>query len=66
MTMDTKFKRIVRQKNITLTQLARELNISRVHLTNVANGEPAGKHLAKQIEKWSDGQITHSELIYPD
>jgi transcriptional regulator with XRE-family HTH domain len=65
--MDTKLKRIAKQKKITLTELAKQLEISRVHLTNIANGrEPAGKRLAKKIEIWSDGQITHSELIYPD
>jgi len=64
--MDTKFKQLVRQKNITLTDLAKFFNVSRVHLTNIANGSPAGRRLAKKIESWSDGAISHSELLYPD
>ncbi|RLI50020.1 MAG: hypothetical protein DRP09_20270 [Candidatus Thorarchaeota archaeon] len=65
MFMETKLKKVVKKRGLTLTQLAREFCITRVHLTNIANGEPAGKKLAKKIEEWSQGEITHTELLYP-
>ena len=63
--MNTKFKQAVNKAGITLTDLARKFDVSRVHLTNVANGEPAGKKLADKIFKWSNGQITHTDILYP-
>jgi transcriptional regulator with XRE-family HTH domain len=63
--MNTKFKKLVQEQNITLKDLAKQLRVSRVHLTNIANGAPAGKQLAKKIEAWSGGLISHSELLYP-
>ena len=62
--MDTNFKRFVRDRKITLKSLAKELCVSREHLTNIANGAPCGKNLAKRIEHWSNGVISHSELLY--
>lgn len=63
--MEPKIKLLARSKKTTLTQLAKDLNISRGHLSRIAHGHyPAGKNLAKAIEIWSEGQITHTELIY--
>ena len=64
--METRFKQLVRQRKLTLTSLAKCLSVSRVHLTNIANGSSAGRQLAKRIEQWSNGDISHSELLYPD
>ena len=47
--METRFKQLVRKRNMTLTSLAKYFNVSRVHLTNIANGSPAGRQLAKRI-----------------
>jgi hypothetical protein len=63
--METLFKQFVKQKNLSLTDLAKDLGYSRVHLTNVANGFPAGKRLAKKIELWSGGQVPAVCLLYP-
>jgi transcriptional regulator with XRE-family HTH domain len=63
--MNTKFKQTVNSSGITLTDLAKILGVSRVHLTNIANGEPAGKKLAEKIFKWSKGQIVHTDVLYP-
>ena len=63
--MNTKFKQTVNSSGITLTELAKILGVSRVHLTNIANGEPAGKKLAEKIFKWSKGKIVHTDVLYP-
>jgi transcriptional regulator with XRE-family HTH domain len=64
--MEPKIKQLARSKKITLTQLAKNLNISRGYLSSITHGhQSAGKNLAKAIEIWSEGQITHTELIYP-
>jgi transcriptional regulator with XRE-family HTH domain len=53
-------------KNMTLTEIARQLSYSRVHLTNVANGAPAGKKLTKKLVIWSSGALKADDLLYPD
>ena len=63
--MNTKLKRYTKTQKITLTKLAQNLKYSRQHISEIANGQPAGKKLALKIEKWSNGHISHTELLYP-
>ena len=63
--METPFKKYIKKNHINLTQLAKLFNISRVHHTMVANGKPAGKYLALKIEKWSKGNVSRIDLLYP-
>ena len=61
--METAFKRLVRRRNTTLKKVATELDYSRVHITNVANGHPAGKKLIAKLIIWSKGQLSVSDLL---
>jgi len=63
--MNTKFKQVIKNKKTTITYLAKYFNVSREHLTNIANGAPAGKNLAKKIETWTGGEISCTDVIYP-
>jgi hypothetical protein len=57
-------KTLVREKQITLTDLARQLGYSRVHITNVSNGAPAGPRLAQKLVAWSGGRLKTDDLLY--
>lgn len=58
-------KQIAQSQGITLTELAKLMGYSRVHITNVANGAPAGPKLAKKLVAWSDRKLTTDDLLEP-
>lgn len=64
--MNTHLKEYLREKDINITQLAKLIGVSRGHLSTVANGKPGGKNLASRIEKWSNGEITCIQILYPE
>jgi len=61
----TKLKRIIyNDLNTSIAQAARDLKVTKQHMTNVVNGRiPAGKNLAIAIEKYTGKKIKASELM---
>lgn len=54
---------ILYERRTTISQLARDIGYSRVHLSNVLNGiTRCGKGLARTIAKWSNNDITPENM----
>ena len=52
------------KKHGTITKAARELGVSRVHLSHIINGRyNPGAALARRIEAWSRGAVLARELL---
>jgi plasmid maintenance system antidote protein VapI len=48
----------------SVAQAARELNVSRTHLSNIIYEKyPPGRKLAIRIQEWSRGAVSASELL---
>lgn len=58
-------KNYIQAKNLTITNAAKEIGISRQHLHSIINGTPAGRKLAAKIETWSKGEINRNCILYP-
>lgn len=57
-------KYIYETRRITISEAARELGCTRVHLSNVVNGNSAAsRKFAREIQKWSRGAIKASEVL---
>lgn len=50
---------------MTITAAATALGVSRPYLTQVANGRPASKRLARKIATWSDQQVPELSILHP-
>lgn len=48
----------------SVTGAADELGVSRVRLSQLVNGKPAGRKLALKIQKWSGGVVKATDLFY--
>ena len=55
---------IVNEKNITKTQAAKDIGITRTHFYHLLNGKPIGKRTAKLVEEWSGGRIKKEYIIF--
>lgn len=52
------------KKRISITEFARQINVSRTHLGRIVNNKlKPGKRLAKDIERLTDGCVTTCELL---
>ncbi len=58
-----KLKKYLSFKGISKAEAAKQIGCSRQYLFALANGQPAGKRVAMQIEKWSEGFITAIEMM---
>ena len=62
----TLLKQFLKKKGITITKMAKDIGYSRPYLTTVVNGAPGGKRLAQIIEDWSDCEVLHDSILYPN
>lgn len=53
---------IEKHREITISQAAREIGISRPLLYYAMDGNPLGRESAKKVERWSDGWLRATEL----
>ena len=56
---------IFNEREITITQAAKELGYTRPHITAVCNGLPGGRRLAEIIEEWSSRKVKAIDVIFP-
>jgi transcriptional regulator with XRE-family HTH domain len=55
------------KRNISLGQMAQDLNTSRGHLSRVERGERRPNlHLAKSISDYFDGAVTRDQILFPE
>lgn len=55
------------RKKKTVTDLAKEINVSRTHLNLISNGiRTPSPELAKRIEQATNGEVTKEELLFPE
>ena len=64
--MRTKLSRYIREiRQITHEQAANEIGCSRVWLTTLCNGKPAGRRMARAVAGWSGGWLAEQDLMFP-
>ena len=57
---------IMKVRELTIRQAAKELGVSRPYLTDVVNGKAIpGKRLCEKLETWSDGALSKESLMWP-
>jgi transcriptional regulator with XRE-family HTH domain len=59
----TKLKQYLEMKDVSISKAAREIGCTRVRLSQVVNGQRAGRKVAGLISKWSGGLFTEAELM---
>ena len=60
-----KLKDYLEWKGVTATEAAKELDVTKARISQVCNGDPAGRKLADRIFIWTDGAVSREEAIYP-
>lgn len=58
-----KLKTYLKKNQVTVSQAAREIGVTRQHLHCALRGQPMGRRTAKKIEEWTDGAIPAAELM---
>ena len=58
-----KLKQYIDFKGMTISDVARQTELSRPLIHYALNGQPLGKKSALKIEKWSNGMVPAIELI---
>jgi len=61
--MKTKLEQYISFKQITVSQAAREIGVSRPLLYYAMRTQPLGRRTALMIEEWSDGFVPAVELV---
>lgn len=58
-----KLNRYLKMKNITITDAAHEIGMSREWLHRALRNQPIGQKSAWKIEEWSEGFVSAIDLI---
>lgn len=60
-------KAYLQHQNLSTKQAAQQLGLSRVHLHSIVTGRiTAGKKLAIKIQRWSNGNVKYSEIMFTE
>lgn len=64
--MRTLLKKYLQEKEISQTDAAKKLGVTRAYLNSIVNGGPASRSLAERVELWSDGVVQRESLLWPN
>jgi len=63
------YKAFLKENNITITEAAKQLSVTRPHLTDIVNhrnGITPGRKLAYRMVQFAGGTVSLDELLDPD